>query len=89
MNLLKTLEASIDGLCNVEGDELILSRHRHISLLQESIHELEAFLPVLSFDRALAAQHLRNSANLIGEISGTIVNEQILDKIFSQFCIGK
>uniref|UniRef100_A0A914XYK3 MnmE helical domain-containing protein n=1 Tax=Panagrolaimus superbus TaxID=310955 RepID=A0A914XYK3_9BILA len=87
--LLSSLKNSINNLCDVENDECVLSRQRHILLLQESIIEMNSFLENLSFDQALAAQNLQNAANCIGEISGTIVNEQILDKIFSQFCIGK
>uniref|UniRef100_A0AC35GHT8 TrmE-type G domain-containing protein n=1 Tax=Panagrolaimus sp. PS1159 TaxID=55785 RepID=A0AC35GHT8_9BILA len=87
--LTSSLKESINDFCNIESDELVLSRQRHILLLSDSILELELFLENLLFDQALAAQHLSNAATSIGEISGTIVNEQILDKIFSQFCIGK
>jgi tRNA U34 5-carboxymethylaminomethyl modifying GTPase MnmE/TrmE len=37
----------------------------------------------------MAAFWLKECADVIGEIAGTIVDEQILDSIFSQFCIGK
>jgi tRNA U34 5-carboxymethylaminomethyl modifying GTPase MnmE/TrmE len=37
----------------------------------------------------MAAFHLQLCADAVGEIAGTIVHEQVLDSLFSQFCIGK
>jgi tRNA modification GTPase len=35
------------------------------------------------------AEHLRNATKFLGKITGQITNEQILDVIFKDFCIGK
>jgi tRNA modification GTPase len=37
----------------------------------------------------LAALDLRIAANAVGEIVGKTTTEDLLDSIFSQFCIGK
>jgi len=37
----------------------------------------------------LAAFDLRQSLNSLGEITGEITPNDILDKIFSTFCVGK
>ena len=37
----------------------------------------------------LAAMDLRIAANAVGEIVGKTTTEDLLDRIFSQFCIGK
>ncbi len=37
----------------------------------------------------LACHHLRGALNAIGEITGETTHEDILDRIFSSFCIGK
>jgi len=37
----------------------------------------------------LAAMDLRIAVNAVGEIVGKTATEDILDMIFSQFCIGK
>lgn len=85
------LSNRLPGLSSDEGTDVVLSRNRHIELLEEAVHELESARDAAraTGDAALAAQHLRNCADAVGEIAGTIVNELILDSIFSQFCIGK
>lgn len=40
-------------------------------------------------DVAITAELLRDVSDCISEMSGIVVNEQILDEIFSSFCIGK
>jgi tRNA modification GTPase len=37
----------------------------------------------------LAAMDLRIAANAVGEVVGKTSTEDLLDAIFSQFCIGK
>jgi tRNA modification GTPase len=37
----------------------------------------------------LAASDLRLAVNAIGEVVGKTTTEDILDSIFSQFCLGK
>lgn len=48
---------------------------------------LDALLAGLSLD--LAALDLRIAANAVGEIVGKTTTEDLLDSIFSQFCLGK
>lgn len=37
----------------------------------------------------LAAEELRQAANALGRITGRVDVEDVLDALFSQFCIGK
>lgn len=87
--LMDALARRIENVAGDEGNELFLSRERHVHLLQRAIGALDEFLDSFDYDLALAAQNLHEAADGIGEISGTVVNERILKEIFSNFCIGK
>ena len=41
------------------------------------------------FDEALLAAEIRESLNHLGEIDGSLYAENLLDRIFGRFCIGK
>uniref|UniRef100_A0A0K0EJX7 SH2 domain-containing protein n=1 Tax=Strongyloides stercoralis TaxID=6248 RepID=A0A0K0EJX7_STRER len=71
------------------NSEFALSQQRHIKLIKKSKEFLERFIINTTIDSGIAAEDLRECANCIGEITGTIVNEDILDSIFNTFCIGK
>lgn len=82
------LEHRNDG---TEYSEVCLSRERHVQCLQKALEHIETTRQALSQwdDPAMAAFSLKQCADAVGEIAGTIVTEQVLDSIFSQFCIGK
>ncbi|WP_176728028.1 tRNA uridine-5-carboxymethylaminomethyl(34) synthesis GTPase MnmE [Rhizobium sp. YK2] len=65
------------------------SRLRHRTLLSESLDAVEAALG--SEDRGLdiRAEYLRQAATSLGRITGRVDVEDLLDVIFSEFCIGK
>lgn len=64
-----------------------LTRARHRAALQEAVARLagalDAELP------ELRAEDLRLALRAIGRITGAIGVEDVLDSIFSRFCIGK
>ncbi len=65
------------------------SRLRHRTLLAESLDAIEAALG--SEDRGLdiRAEYLRRAGTSLGRITGRVDVEDLLDVIFSEFCIGK
>jgi tRNA modification GTPase len=71
------------------SDVMINSRHEEA--LQRARHAvsntIETLVNGLSIE--LAAMDLRLAVNAIGEIVGKTTTEDLLDAIFSQFCIGK
>lgn len=98
--ILELLIADEEMNPDYDGNEVVLSSNRHIELLESAVLEMEAFIIALSKDNdrshqhhdddpALAAVHLRRCAEMVGEIAGTIVNDQVLDRLFTKFCIGK
>ena len=64
-----------------------ITRDRHRKILLQVFDVIANFS--LQKDIELIAEDLRIIANLIGQITGRIDLEEVLDQIFSQFCIGK
>jgi len=66
---------------------------RHRLLVQTSLNELEEALAVLRAGRdeevALAAASLRAALESLGELTGRTYTNDLLDNIFSRFCVGK
>lgn len=63
---------------------------RHALLLEQTLTALQEAYPVLEMEEwELAAASLHTAADLLGEITGETVSADILDEIFSRFCIGK
>jgi tRNA modification GTPase len=64
------------------------TRLRHAALLSEAIERLES-ARALSDAPELAAEDVRLAARALDRITGCIGPEDVLDRIFSTFCIGK
>ncbi|KEG21275.1 tRNA uridine-5-carboxymethylaminomethyl(34) synthesis GTPase MnmE [Bartonella bacilliformis] len=65
------------------------ARKRQIQLLKEAVKEIDASINYTFLDLSLRAEHLRRASDALGRITGDIDVEDLLDIIFSQFCIGK
>lgn len=57
--------------------------------LLQGILNASLFTDMPKDDVVLAAEELRQAANSIGRITGRVDVEDVLDVLFSQFCIGK
>lgn len=84
--LLKKLEQKILEIIPTQISPLI-TQERYRVCLKNSVENLENFS--LKKNIELAAEDLRMTAREIGKITGKIDIENILDVIFSRFCIGK
>jgi tRNA modification GTPase len=69
--------------------DLIPWRERHVALLSEALEFLESARSAEQAGYELRAEDLRLASERIGRISGAVDVEDLLDVIFSQFCIGK
>ncbi|MGF7008168.1 tRNA uridine-5-carboxymethylaminomethyl(34) synthesis GTPase MnmE [Aminobacter sp. BE322] len=69
--------------------EVLPSRLRHVELLKEATGHLRGALVADSRFLEIKAENLRLASDRIGKISGAVDVEDLLDVIFSQFCIGK
>ena len=69
------------------NSNLLITRQRYREALTETLDNLERF----SFDKEieLSAEDIRLAARGLGKITGRIEVDDILNKIFGSFCIGK
>ncbi len=72
-----------------QGAGLSPSRVRHRSGLLQAAEALARCRGQLDRDVTLAAEDLRLAATALGRITGRVDVEDLLDVIFSEFCIGK
>ena len=88
-NLIEDLEIILDNLYDNQSDTLI-SRSRHRNLLEKTSKHLKNYLKISrSNDVEKVAEELRIASNYLGEIVGFIGVEEVLGRIFKDFCIGK
>ena len=70
--------------------DILLTRKRHKEAVKKSIKGLQDLCKVdLNINPELASENLRIVAKEVGNITNVIDVEEILDDIFSSFCIGK
>lgn len=69
--------------------DILPSRIRHVSLLERCAQALEAAVARDGLALELRAEELRDASSSLGKISGVVDVEDLLDTIFSEFCIGK
>ena len=73
-------------------EDVLISRQRHIDCLKHAEAALnKASLYALQGNRTLElfAEELRLAQEHLGQITGRLLPDDLLGKIFSQFCIGK
>ncbi|MCQ2359157.1 MAG: tRNA uridine-5-carboxymethylaminomethyl(34) synthesis GTPase MnmE [Phascolarctobacterium sp.] len=73
------------------GDGIYVQNARHENLLREALRSLEdakmAAEGMLPYDCIVI--DVRNAIDMLGEITGDTVHDEIINEIFSRFCIGK
>lgn len=71
--------------------EAVLTNMRHRVQLDKAIESLESALRELEMETPLDCVEvdLNDAMNALGSITGMTVEEEVLDTIFSKFCIGK
>jgi tRNA modification GTPase len=76
---------------NVKTGDVMVTNLRHYQNLLQTNDSLERVLNGLSTGLTgdFLAMDIRQSLHYLGEITGAITTEDLLDNIFSKFCIGK
>jgi tRNA modification GTPase len=90
---LDALRQRIRELAGYEnlGEGAFTARRRHIDALRRAALHFETGRTALEETRAgeLLAEELRLSQHVLGEITGAFTPDDLLGRIFSEFCIGK
>jgi tRNA modification GTPase len=74
------------------GDvEPVVTRARHRAALERALVELDAFeaARVAGVDAAAAATHLRAAVTALDDLIGVVTPDDVLDRVFATFCVGK
>lgn len=73
-------------------DQPVVTRARHASAIQAARAEVEAFREAWAHDALpapVAATHLRAAIHALDELTGGIDIEDVLERVFRTFCVGK
>jgi tRNA modification GTPase len=86
---LSTTDGTMDF---VDSQDIAITRERHARGLREARDEVQAFLDgwqSQALPATVAAVHLQAARDALSELVGAIGTEDILDRVFADFCIGK
>ncbi|MGE5801557.1 MAG: tRNA uridine-5-carboxymethylaminomethyl(34) synthesis GTPase MnmE [Gemmatimonadota bacterium] len=74
------------------GDvEPVVTRARHRAALERAVLELDSFWGAREsgVDAVAAATHLRTAVLALDDLIGAVTPEDVLDRVFAAFCVGK
>ena len=73
-----------------EDEDVVITSERHLSLLRAAQQSLGAALAAFDTqDLDCVAIDIRGAWDKLGEITGVTVTEEVIDRIFDTFCLGK
>ena len=72
------------------GDRLAVTQPRHLDAVKRAVGHLEDAMKTLEqYTPDMAATDLQAAQNALSEITGDRADEKLLDRVFSEFCVGK
>lgn len=90
--LLERCDAALAGQEVAGSDAIVVTRERHQRGLREARDDMVAFLDGWgsgALPATVAAVHLQGARDALSDVVGVIGTEDILDRVFRDFCIGK
>lgn len=83
-------EAIRNALCGTgPREDPVLTNVRHAAALEETVSALDRARQALPLGEEVVLEDLRAALASLGGITGEVANEDLYDRIFSTFCIGK
>lgn len=69
------------------ADAAYITNERHLHALERAAAALDAAAGATELD--CVATDVREALHALGAITGTDVDESVIDRIFARFCVGK
>ena len=88
VELREELERLVRARANVAGQAIVV-RDRHVSAVKKTIRILNDVLKGDDLSLEVLAEELRDACRIMSSITGRIDVDDLLGRIFSEFCIGK
>ena len=84
-------EAAFGRLLALGDVEPVVTRMRHRTALERALGEVEAFAAARErgVDAAATATHLRAAVGALDDLIGVVTPDDVLDRLFATFCVGK
>ena len=89
LDALRAAVAARLGLVEAEGELLVLARHKEALESAARLLAEAGALAAEGRDAELVASRARESLVALGAITGETATEDLLDRIFATFCVGK
>jgi len=89
LDALRAAIAARLGLVEVEGELLVLARHKEALEAAAALLGDAAALAASGAGAEIVASRVREALAALGAITGETATEDLLDRIFSTFCVGK
>ena len=70
-------------------EDPVITNVRHAAALEETVGALDRAREALPLGEEIVLEDLRAALSALGEITGEVANDELYDRIFSTFCIGK
>jgi tRNA modification GTPase len=89
---VEVLISKIESILNSfsKTDELMLISNRQIESVSKALDEIKsAYEPLINSELEFFSYHINSAIDALNEITKPYRHEELLDKMFSEFCLGK
>ncbi|HSU16037.1 tRNA uridine-5-carboxymethylaminomethyl(34) synthesis GTPase MnmE [Longimicrobium sp.] len=87
----RLLQLAFGHILGDPGEAPLVTRERHARALRHARDEIASFIAALDeqVPMELAATHLRAAAGAMEDLIGAVTVDDVLDRVFGDFCVGK
>ncbi len=87
-SLIEKIEEILNSFSS--SDELMLISNRQIDSVKKALYEINsAIMPLDNLELEFFSYHINGAIEALNEITKPYTHEELLDKMFGEFCLGK